>query len=71
MSAFGQTLFGGSRRIRWSLTPFALLFAVVMPLLDEQWTLIEVIAHLPDGFPKLAPSIPQSASDARQSFGSE
>jgi hypothetical protein len=39
MSAFGQTLFGGSRFIRWTLSPFVLLFAVVMPLLVEKWTL--------------------------------
>ena len=39
MSAFGQTLFGGSRFVRWALSPFVLLFAVVMPLLVENWTL--------------------------------
>jgi hypothetical protein len=39
MNAFGQTLFAGSRFIRWTLTPFVLLFAVVMPLLVEKWTL--------------------------------
>ena len=39
MSAFGQTLFGGSRFVRWALSPFVLLFAVVMPLLVETWTL--------------------------------
>jgi hypothetical protein len=38
MSLFGQTLFGGSRFIRWSLSPFVLLFAVLMPLAIEQWT---------------------------------
>jgi len=39
MSAFGQTLFGGSRFIRWALSPFVLLFAVVTPLLVEKWNL--------------------------------
>lgn len=39
MNAFGQTLFGGSTFIRWALSPFVLLFAVVMPLLVEKWTL--------------------------------
>ena len=39
MSAFGQALFGGSPFIRWALSPFVLLFAVVMPLLVEKWTL--------------------------------
>lgn len=43
MSAFGQTLFGGSRFVRWTLSPFVLLFAVVMPLLVEKWTL-ELVA---------------------------
>ncbi len=42
MNAFGQTLFGGSRFIRWALTPFVLLFAVVMPLLIEEWTLTRI-----------------------------
>jgi hypothetical protein len=38
MSGFGETLFGGSRFIRWSLTPFVLLFAVFMPIAIEEWT---------------------------------
>src|SRR5262249_17451525 len=29
---------GGSRFIRWSLSPFVLLFAVFMPMAIEQWT---------------------------------
>lgn len=45
MSAFGQTLFGGSRFVRWALSPFVLLFAVVMPLLVEKWTL-EIVAMI-------------------------
>ena len=39
MSTFGTTLFGGSRFMRWTLTPLVLLFAIVMPLVVEQWTL--------------------------------
>ncbi len=39
MSAFGQTLFGGNRFVRWTLSPFVLVFAGVMPLLVENWTL--------------------------------
>jgi len=42
MSTFGQTLFGGSKFIRWALTPFALIFAVCMPLLIERWTPVAV-----------------------------
>ena len=38
MSGFGKTLFGGSPFIRWALSPFLLLFAVVMPLLVDKWT---------------------------------
>jgi hypothetical protein len=38
MSGFGETLFGGSRFIRWSLSPFVLLFAVFIPIAIEQWT---------------------------------
>ena len=38
MSKFGQTLFGGSGFIRWTLSPFVLIFAVVLPLLVESWT---------------------------------
>jgi hypothetical protein len=38
MSNFGQTLFGGSLLVRISLTPFLLLFAVVMPLAIQKWT---------------------------------
>ncbi len=32
MSAFGKTLFGGSRFVRWSLTPFLVVTALLMPL---------------------------------------
>jgi hypothetical protein len=38
MSRFGQTLFGGSPFIRWTLTPCVLLFALSMPLLMEERT---------------------------------
>lgn len=36
MNNFGKTLFGGSRFIRWSLTPFLLLTAVLMPLASQK-----------------------------------
>ena len=39
MSNFGKTLFGGSGFVRWSLTPFVLLFAILMPVMVEDWTL--------------------------------
>jgi len=39
MSKFGQTLFGGGGFVRWALSPFVLLFAVVMPLMVDEWTL--------------------------------
>jgi cyanate permease len=39
MSKFGQILFAGGGFIRWALSPFVLLFAVLMPLLIEEWTL--------------------------------
>jgi hypothetical protein len=42
MSNFGQTLFGGSRFVKWLLTPVVLLFAAVMPLAIETWTLPRV-----------------------------
>jgi hypothetical protein len=42
MNTFGQTLFGGGRFVRWTLTPFVLIFAVVMPLAIEDWTLARV-----------------------------
>ena len=38
MSKFGQTLFGVGGFIRWALSPFVLLFAVVMPLVIDEWT---------------------------------
>lgn len=43
MSRFGQTLFGRSGFIRWTLTPIVLLFAVFMPLSIEAWTLVRVV----------------------------
>ena len=39
---FGATLFGGSGFIRWSLSPFILLFAVFMPLLIEDWNPVRI-----------------------------
>lgn len=38
MSRFGETLFGGGGFVRWALSPFVLLFAVVMPLVIDEWT---------------------------------
>src|SRR5262245_46522989 len=42
MSHFGEALFGGSRFVRWTLSPFVLLFALVVPLLLDTWTPIRV-----------------------------
>jgi hypothetical protein len=38
MSKFGETLFGGSPFVRWSLTPFVILFALLIPMYIQQWT---------------------------------
>jgi len=38
MPNFGETLFGGSAFVRWTLTPFVLLFAFLMPLMIPGWT---------------------------------
>lgn len=43
MSAFGQTLFGGSQFVRWTLSPLVILFALLMPFLVEGWTLTRVV----------------------------
>ena len=43
MSKFGQTLFGGGGFIRWALTPFVFIFAIVMPLIIDEWTLTRVL----------------------------
>jgi carbon starvation protein CstA len=37
VSLFGETLFGGSRFIRRALSPFLVLFVVLMPLLIQRW----------------------------------
>jgi hypothetical protein len=42
MSNFGQTLFGGSRFVRLALSPFVVLFAVVMPFIIVKWTPLAV-----------------------------
>jgi len=42
VSNFGQTLFGSSAIIRWSLSPFLIIFAVVMPLVGDKWTPLSV-----------------------------
>jgi hypothetical protein len=39
VSAFGETLFGGSAFGRWTLTPFVLLCAIVMPLAMRDLTI--------------------------------
>lgn len=39
MSKFGQTLFGGSPFIRWTVGPAIVVFLVTMPLLVSQWNL--------------------------------
>lgn len=48
MSAFGQTLFGGSRFIRWALSPVVLLFAILLPVFAERskWEQVLVIGAL-------------------------
>ncbi len=38
MARFGKTLFGDSRFVRWALSPFLLMFAVLMPGLVESRT---------------------------------
>lgn len=38
MSTFGTTLFGGSRFVRWSLTPVILFFALWMPTMTHNMT---------------------------------
>jgi hypothetical protein len=43
MSAFGETLFSGSRFMRWALSPFILIFAVFMPLLLEDWNATRIV----------------------------
>ena len=44
MSGFGETLFGGSPFIRWTLTPLLVLFAVLMPVLIPNWTPVAIVA---------------------------
>ena len=43
MPRFGEILFSGSRFIFWALSPFLLLFAVAMPLLENSWTSTKVV----------------------------
>jgi hypothetical protein len=38
MANFGETLFGESPFLRWTLSPFVLLFAALMPFLIPAWT---------------------------------
>lgn len=43
MNDFGKTLFSGSRFIFWSLAPFLILFAIVMPFSVAGWTATKII----------------------------
>jgi hypothetical protein len=43
MNDFGKTLFSGSRFIFWSLAPFLILFAIVMPFSMTGWTATRII----------------------------
>lgn len=43
MSKFGEVLFSGSRFIFWALSPFLLLFAVVMPLMMDSWSAASIV----------------------------
>ena len=43
MSRFGKTLFSGSRFIFWTLSPFLILFIIVMPLSTTGWTVTKAI----------------------------
>ena len=38
MSVFGETLFGGSSFVRRALSPFLILFAIVIPLFVPRWS---------------------------------
>ena len=42
MSRFGNTLFGTSPFIRWSLSPFLLGFALIMPLVLGEWDFLKI-----------------------------
>lgn len=43
MSKFGETLFGGSRFIFWSLAPVLAACAAALPLLVGEWTAARVL----------------------------
>jgi hypothetical protein len=43
MNDFGKVLFSGSRFIFWSLAPFLILFAIVMPFSVNGWTATKII----------------------------
>ena len=38
MANFGETLFGASPFVRWTLSPFVFVFAVLIPFLISSWT---------------------------------
>ena len=50
MSIWGETLFGNSKFIRWTLSPLVMLFAILMPFLInfciEKWTITATIIML-------------------------
>lgn len=39
MRGVGKALFGGSRFVRWTVVPMVILCGLVLPLLEEHWTL--------------------------------
>ncbi len=39
MSVYGDVLFGGSRFVKWALSPFLLLTLVALPFCNSEWTL--------------------------------
>jgi hypothetical protein len=43
VNQFGKTLFSGSRFIFWTLAPFLVLFAIVMPLSITEWNVTRII----------------------------
>jgi NADH:ubiquinone oxidoreductase subunit 5 (subunit L)/multisubunit Na+/H+ antiporter MnhA subunit len=38
-----RSMFGASGFVRWSLSPLVLLFAILMPLLIEEWTTTRIV----------------------------
>ena len=46
VSGFGETLFGGGPFIRWTLTPFLVLFVALMPLLIPSYTPLAIVVMI-------------------------